>query len=241
MSLNLRCIIIDDEPLARKVLREYIEDIDYCSLVGEAENPLRAQALMAAQPADLMFLDISMPKLNGIEFLRSSNTLPMTIMITAYVEYALEGFELSVVDYLVKPFSFERFLKACNKAKENYVLANALQPAPGVKPTHFFVKCDGRIEKVEYDDLQFVEAMLNYVVLHTTEGKRIVYLTMKSIMEQLPADLFLRVHKSYIINLSKVKSIEGNTIRFDNATVAISQQFYDKVIKAIVKDRMLKR
>ncbi|HEY4150172.1 MAG TPA: LytTR family DNA-binding domain-containing protein [Chitinophagaceae bacterium] len=241
MSLNLRCIIIDDEPLARKVLREYIEDIDFCSLLGEAENPLRAQALMAEQPADLLFLDISMPKLSGIEFLRSSKSLPMTIMTTAFAEYALDGFELNVLDYLVKPFSFERFLKACNKAKENYILTNAWHPAPGAKADHFFVKCDGRIEKVLYDDLLFVEAMLNYVTLHTVAGKRIVYLTMKSIQEQLPADLFLRVHKSYIVNLSKVKSIEGNTIHFDNATVAISQQFYDKAIKAIVKDRMLRR
>ncbi len=241
MSLNLRCIIIDDEPLARKVLREYIEDIDFCTLLGEAENPLRAQALMAEQPADLLFLDISMPKLSGIEFLRSSKNLPMTIMTTAFAEYALDGFELNVLDYLVKPFSFERFLKACNKAKENYILTNAWHPAPGTKADHFFVKCDGRIEKVLYDDLLFVEAMLNYVTLHTVAGKRIVYLTMKSIQEQLPPDLFLRVHKSYIVNLSKVKSIEGNTIRLDNATVPISQQFYDKAIKAIVKDRMLRR
>ncbi len=239
--MTLRCIIIDDEPLARKVLREYIEDIDFLSLVGEAENPLRARALLDEQGADVLFLDINMPRLSGLEFLRTSKALPMVIMTTAYAEHALDGFELDVMDYLVKPFSFERFLRACNKAKEYYILQHQLQPPPEANADHFFVKCDGRIEKVLYDDLVYVEAMLNYVILHTPAGKKIVYLTMKSILEQLPATLFLKVHKSYIVNLTKVKSIEGNSIRFEQGSVAISQQFYDKVLKAIVKDRMLRR
>ena len=239
--MTLRCMIIDDEPLARKVLREYIEDIDFLALAGEAENPLRAQALLDTQPADLLFLDINMPRLSGLEFLRAGRSLPMVIMTTAYAEHALDGFELDVTDYLVKPFSFERFLKACNKAKEQYILTHQLPAAPAATDDHFFVKCDGRIEKVLYSDLLYVEAMLNYVVLHTQAGKKIVYLTMKSILEQLPPALFLKVHKSYIINLSKVKSIEGNSIRFEQGSVAVSQQYYDQVLKAIVKDRMLRR
>jgi DNA-binding LytR/AlgR family response regulator len=239
--LTLNCIIVDDEPLARKVLREYVEDIGFLTLLGEAENPLRARALLDAHPVDIIFLDINMPKLSGIAFLRSSQSLPMVILTTAYAEYALDGFELEVIDYLVKPFSFERFLKACNKAKEYHALSHAPALPVETPEAHFFVKCDGRLEKVLYNDLVYVEAMLNYVILHTTSARLIVYLTLKSILEQLPAALFLKVHKSYIINLSKVKSIEGNLVRIDRADIPISQQYYDKVVEAIVKDRLLRR
>jgi len=223
------------------VLREYVEDTGFLSLAGEAENPLGARALLDARPVDIIFLDINMPKLSGIEFLRSSKSLPMVILTTAYAEYALDGFELAVIDYLVKPFSFERFLKACDKAREYHALSHP--PAQGTETAgdHFFVKCDGRIEKVMYNDLVYVEAMLNYVILHTQSGKLIVYLTMKGILDQLPANQFLKVHKSYIINLSKVKSIEGNQVRIDNADIPISQQHYDKVVETIVKDRLLRR
>lgn len=251
--MTLRCIIVDDEPLARKVLREYVEDIGFLSLAGEAENPLKAGVLLDAHAVDLIFLDINMPRLSGLEFLRSARSLPMVIMTTAYAEYALDGFELDVIDYLVKPFSFERFLKACHKAKEYHALANPPAPAglPASAPSnapagettgdHFFVKCDGRIEKLFYDDLVYIEAMLNYVILHTRAGKRIVYLTMKSILGQLPATQFLKIHKSYIINLSKVKSIDGAMVQFEQGAAPISQQYYDKVVKAIVKDRLLRR
>ena len=239
--MTLNCIIVDDEPLARKVLREYVEDIGFLSLAGEAENPLKARALLDAHPVDIIFLDINMPKLSGIEFLRSSKSLPMVILTTAYAEYALDGFELEVIDYLVKPFSFERFLKACNKAREYHTLQHPpALPAPATE-AHFFVKCDGRLEKVLYNELVYVEAMLNYVILHTQSGRLIVYLTMKSILEQLPVALFLKVHKSYIINLSKVKSIEGNLVRIEGVDIPISQQYYDKVMEAIIKDRLLRR
>ena len=239
--MTLNCIIVDDEPLARKVLREYVEDAGFLSLAGEAENPLKARTLLDAHPIDIIFLDINMPKLSGIEFLRSAKSLPMVILTTAYAEYALDGFELDVIDYLVKPFAFERFLKACNKAKEYHALSHPPALPVEAAADHFFVKCDGRIEKVLYSDLVYIEAMLNYVVLHTQSRKLIVYLTMKGILEQLPEALFLKVHKSYIINRSKVKSIEGNTLRLDATELPISQQYYDKVVEAIVKDRLLRR
>ena len=239
--MKLKCIIVDDEPVARKVLQEYIEDIDFLELAGNAENPLKANAILNSETVNLMFLDINMPKLSGIEFLRTSVNLPMVVMTTAYAEYAIDGFELDVIDYLVKPFSFERFLKACNKAKDYYELKS--KPAPVNKETsdYFFVKCDGRIEKISYDELLYVEAMLNYVILHTETRKRIVYLTIKSILEQLPADIFLKVHKSFIVNMKKIKSIEGNEISVGNSKVAISQNFYERVMKEILKDRMIKR
>ena len=240
--MNLHCIIVDDEPLARKVLREYVEDAGFLSLAGEAENPIKARDLLDTRPVDLIFLDINMPKLSGIEFLRSSKSLPMTIMTTAYAEHALDGFELDVIDYLVKPFSFERFLKASHKAREYHLLSHPPLPTGEIKQDYFFVKCDGRLEKLLYSELVYVEAMLNYVILHTSGGdKLIVYLTMKSILEQLPPALFLKVHKSYIINLAKVKSIEGNLVHVDSTPIPVSQQYYEQAVKTIVKDRLLRR
>ncbi len=239
--MNLNCIIVDDEPMARKVLEEYIEDVDFLTLVGKAENPIKATALLDNNKVDLMFLDINMPRMSGIDFLRSAIKLPLTIMTTAYTEYAIEGFELDVLDYLVKPFSFERFLKAAIKAKEYIELQN--KPAIALSETnnYFFVKCNGKIEKIFYDELIYVEAMLNYVVLHTADKKLIVYLTIKSIAEQLPETLFLKIHKSTIINTSKIKSIEGNEIDMGKAKVIISQNLHDNVMKEILKDKMLKR
>lgn len=241
--MKLSCLIVDDEPMARKVLEEYIEDADFLSLSASAENPLKAGALLKSTKIDLMFLDINMPKMSGIEFLRSGAALPMTIMTTAYTEYAIEGFELDVVDYLVKPFSFERFLKAVTKAKEYAELKNKPAEIISNNPAdnYFFVKCDGKIEKILYDELLYVEAMLNYVILHTENKKMIVYLTIKGITEQLPADIFLKIHKSTIINTTKIKSIEGNTIDMGKAKVVISQNMHDSVLKEILKDKMLKR
>ena len=210
--MKMNCIIVDDEPLARKVLSEYIEDVDFLELKGKAENPLKANSLLNSNDIDLLFLDINMPKLSGIEYLRTSASLPTTIITTAYAEYAIDGFELDVLDYLVKPFSFERFLKAANKAKVHFELKSQGGLISLSDENYFFVKCDGQIEKIFYDELLFVEAMLNYVVLFTETRKLIVYLTIKGIIDQLPAGKFLKVHKSYVINLSKIKSINGSDI-----------------------------
>jgi DNA-binding LytR/AlgR family response regulator len=238
--MKLTCIIVDDEPVARKLLEEYIGDIDFLEMVGKAENPLKANALLSANRIDLLFLDINMPKLNGIEFLRSTPSLPPAIMTTAYTEYAIEGFELDVLDYLVKPFSFERFLKACNKARDFYA-STASPTTPTAGENYFFVKCDGRIEKILYEELVYIEAMLNYVILHTETKKMIVYLTIKSIAEQLPASTFLKIHKSTIVNMDKIKSIDGKELNMGKTKVIISQGLQDEVMKAILKDRMMKR
>ncbi|MEP6676202.1 MAG: LytTR family DNA-binding domain-containing protein [Ferruginibacter sp.] len=241
--MNLNCIIVDDEPMARKVLEEYIEDIAFLQLVGKAENPAKATVLLNSQKVDLMFLDINMPRMSGIDFLRSSTELPMTIMTTAYTEYAIEGFELDVLDYLVKPFSIDRFLKACTKAKEYHALKSKLTENIHINSIYdyFFVKCDGRIEKIFYNELLYVEAMLNYLLLHTEEKKMIVYLTIKGIESQLPGNIFLKIHKSTIVNITKIKTIEGNEINIGKAKVIISQNLRDKVMSEILKNKMIKR
>jgi DNA-binding LytR/AlgR family response regulator len=239
--MKLKCIIIDDEPIARKVLQEFIEEIDYLELLGQAENPLKAMSLLNENDIDIVFLDINMPKINGIDFLKNSRLNAKIIMTTAYAEYAVEAYGLDVLDYLVKPIAFERFLKACNKAKEAGKVIAIAPDQTGKANDHFFIKYNNQIEKVFYDDLVYAEAMLNYVMLYTNSKKMMVYVTIKSLEEQLPASIFLKVHKSFIVNINKIKSIEGNILDIGNEKITISQSLQQKVINEIVKDKMIKR
>jgi len=239
--MKLKCIIVDDEPIARKLLQEYIEETDFMELTGVAENPLKATGIINSLKPDLIFLDINMPKMSGMEFLRSVPNLPMVIMTTAYGQYALDGFEMAVIDYLVKPFSLERFLKATQKALELKLLK---ENKPLKKPAiadHFFVKCDGKIEKVLFNELLYVEAMANYIVLLTTNDKLIVYLTIKGILEKLPPEQFLQVHKSYVVNTGKINRIEGNMLHLGETKITMGQSFAEEAISKILKDKMIKR
>jgi DNA-binding LytR/AlgR family response regulator len=239
--MKLKCVIIDDEPIARKVLQEYIEEIDYLELAGQAENPLKAMSILNTQDVDILLLDINMPKINGIDFLKSSRSKASVIITTAYADYAVESYGLDVLDYLVKPIGFDRFLKACNKAREAAELKKLSKGQLQKPDDHFFVKSNSQIEKVFYNDLLYAEAMLNYVMLYTTTRKIMVYVTIKSLEEQLPADQFIKVHKSFIVNISKVKSIEGNILDIGNEKITISQSLREKVVAEIVRDKMIKR
>ena len=242
--MKLKCIIIDDEPIARKVLQEFIEEIDYLELSGQAENALKAIQLLNENEINIIFLDINMPKITGIDFLKSSKINANIIMTSAYPEYAAEAYGLDVLDYLVKPIAFDRFLKACNKAKEMKEM-KALKATTGNQSNktsdHFFIKCNNQIEKVFFADLVYAEAMLNYVMLYTNSKKLMVYVTIKSLEEQLPSNIFIKVHKSFIVNITKIKSIEGNILDMGNEKIAISQSLREKVINEIVKDKMIKR
>jgi DNA-binding LytR/AlgR family response regulator len=236
----LNCVIIDDEPMARKLLQEYIEETDFLNLVGAAENPVKAIGLIKSQPVDLIFLDINMPKMNGMEFIRLSTNLPMVIMTTAYGQYALEGFEMSVIDYLVKPFSLERFLKASQKALELKILkTNASTEKPG--PDHFYVKCNGKLTRVNHDELLYIEALANYITIYTVNEKLVVYLTIKGVLEKLPPQQFVQVHKSTIVNIDKITFIEGNQLTIGDTKVTIGLSFHDEVLDRILKGRFLKR
>ncbi|WP_291131627.1 LytR/AlgR family response regulator transcription factor [Flavobacterium sp. UBA7682] len=239
--MKLNCIIIDDEPIARKVLEEFIEDIDFLELVGQAENPLKARVLLDSHAVDVIFLDVNMPKLSGIEFLKSSKTEAAVIMTTAYTEYAVEAYGLDVLDYLVKPIAFDRFVRACTKVKEVASMKRVSPGKPDLEENYFFVKCDNQIEKVYYQELIYAEAMLNYVMLHTTTKKMMVYITIKSLENQLPASLFVKVHKSFIVNQTKVVSIEGNILDVGTTKITISQNLREKVLQQIIKDKMIRR
>jgi len=239
--MKLKCLIIDDEPIARKLLKEYIEETDFLELAGAAENPLKATGLINSLEPDLLFLDINMPKMSGMDFLRSVPNLPMVIMTTAYGQYALDGFEMAVVDYLVKPFSLDRFLKATQKALALKSLKDKKMSPAAAPADHFFVKCDGKIVKILYDELLYVEAMANYIVLFTTTDKLIVYLTIKGILEKLPATQFIQVHKSYIVNTRKIKSIEGNTLCIGGAKISMGLNYTENVMDVLLNGKLFRR
>ena len=239
--MNIRCIIIDDEPLARKGLREYVSDTDFLQLVGEFENPLKAADMISRGEVQLLFLDIQMPKITGLDFFRTLSQPPPVIFTTAYPQYALDGFELNALDYLVKPISFDRFLKAALKAKEYYEIREKNVLESDAAADHFFIKADGKLVKLQYDDILFAEALQNYVVIQTREKKYMTYLTFKSVEDYLPSHLFIKTHKSYIVAASKIESIEGNEIRVGAHHIPISRNLKDEVTDRLLKGKFLKR
>ena len=236
----LRCVIIDDEPIARKGLKEYMQDASFLQLAGEFDNPLKAADLLAHEKIDLLFLDIQMPKMTGLEFLKTLAHPPMVIFTTAYPQYAVEGFEWNAIDYLVKPFSFERFWKAVSKARSMQEIISQPATATG-EPGYFYIKTDNKLVKVLYDDILFVEALQNYVAVYTTGKKYITYLTFHSIESHLPAARFIKTHKSYIVAANKVESIEGNDITIGSHHVPISRTEREAVLQQLIQNRLLRR
>jgi DNA-binding LytR/AlgR family response regulator len=241
--MKINCIIIDDEPLARKGLKEYIGDTDFLQLLGEFENPLKATEVIGSGQVQLIFLDIQMPKITGLEFFRSLHHAPPVIFTTAYPQYALDGFDLNALDYLVKPVSFDRFLKAAMKAREYYELRqkNLASTGEQVSSDHFYIKTDGKLVKILFDEVLFVEALQNYISIQTTDKKYITYLTFKTIEDYLPPDKFIKTHKSYIIAESKIDSIEGNEIKIGNWKIPISRNFKEEVMSKLLNGKFLKR
>lgn len=235
---QINCLIIDDEPLARKGLREYIEDVDFLRLEAELESPLQAVQLLSEGKIQLIFLDIQMPRISGLDFFRSLRQAPPVIFTTAYPQYALEGFELNALDYLVKPISFERFLKAAWKAREYYEVR---QSNSGPEQDFFFVKADNKLVRIPFDEVLFVEALQNYVAIHTVGKKIITYLTFRSIEEYLPPERFIRTHKSFIVSAARIEHIDGNEIRIGTHTIPISRNSKDEVMERLLKGRFLKR
>ena len=238
----IRCIIIDDEPLARKGLQEYIADVDFLQLLGSFESSLKATTLLGEGAVQLIFLDIQMPKINGLEFFKSLQQPPPVIFTTAYPQYALEGFELNALDYLVKPVSFERFFKAALKAKEYYEVRQKNTENPGQQnQDYFFIKADQKLVRVFYEEILFIEALQNYVSIQTRSKKLVTYLTFKSVQEYLPPDQFIKTHKSYVVAASRIDNIDGNDIRIGDYHIPISRNLKEEVMERLLKGRFLKR
>lgn len=230
---NITCIITDDEPFARKGLQGYVEKIGFLDLKGVCEDALQLSNLLQQQPVDLLFLDIQMPHITGIEFIRALSNPPKVIFTTAFEQYALQGFELDVIDYLLKPISYERFLKAAWKARDYFALRDVKSSSP-VAP-YMFAKSNGRLEKINFDELLFIEGMENYVSVYFENKKLIVHTTLKSLLEKLPSGQFIQTHKSYIVAINKVESIEGNTIHIKKHQVPVSKYLREEVLGQIVR------
>ncbi len=228
---KLRCIIVDDEPVARKILQEFAEQVPYLELAGKFENVLKAEAFLQNNRADIMFLDIEMPKLTGLQYLKTSVVQPLVILTTAFPQYALEGYELDIIDYLLKPFAFNRFLKAVQKAKEYAELKNVT--LPNNTASYIFVRSEKRIEKVELADILYIESLGNYVNICTEHKRIIAYLTLKSIENQLPSADFIKIHQSFIVSLSRINAIDGNQVILKNKELPMSRNYRDNVMQLV--------
>jgi DNA-binding LytR/AlgR family response regulator len=239
--MKLNCLIIDDEPFARKGLEEHVLEIDFLNCVASCENALKATSFLNEQKIDLIYLDIHMPKVNGIDFLKTLKNPPLTIFTTADSNYALEGYTLDVIDYLMKPIPFDRFLKASQKALEYFQLKVRADTIRVPQIDYFFVRCDRKFEKVFFRDVSYVEGLQNYAIIHVLDRKLITYITLTSLENQLPKDQFLKVHKSFLISVPQVKAIEGDEIIMENARIPISRTLRDEVVQQILGNSLFKR
>jgi len=229
----MTCMAIDDEPLALDLLADNIRQIGFLTLVKKCSNALEANEFLQHQPVDLLFLDIQMPGLSGIQFLQGlSKATPLVIFITAYEKYAIDGYSLDVVDYLLKPVSFERFLKAANKALDKFNSRNAI-PTPSQE--YLFVNSEYNLVRIDYNDIAYVEGLKDYVKIYLVSATRpvITRLSMKALEEKLPANIFVRVHKSFIVAVNKITSIRKGRISILKAQVPISEHFKDNIYKVI--------
>ncbi|HNW72669.1 MAG: LytTR family DNA-binding domain-containing protein [Bacteroidales bacterium] len=238
--MNIRCLIIDDEPLAQRVIERYAENLSYLQIVKKCNSAIEAIEVLHHEGVDLIFLDINMPKLTGIDFLRTLKNPPLVIITTAYAEYAIQGYELDVVDYLMKPFAFERFYKAVQKAEE-ILKARDIQHFENreVEKTDedfIFVKSSKKTFKINLSDILYIEALGDYVKIHTTDKMIVSYQSLKNIETLLPPKQFPRIHKSFIIALSRIDLIEGNQVKIRDRMLPVGTNFkneFERLIRSI--------
>lgn len=234
--MKIDCIIIDDEPLARIGMVDYVEKVKFLNLVGEFKNAIDAKTFLEDHPVDLMFLDINMPKMSGLEFLKSLTQPPKVIFTTAYREFASESYDLDGVDYLVKPIAFDRFLKSVNKVYELFEVQGEEE-----KGDHFFVKVEGVIKRVLLDNLLYIEGMKDYVKICQTDNDDLITLVSLKQMEQRLPNNFLRVHRSFIVAINKVEEIEGNVLKIGGNEIPMAPQLRNQVMEKIMGGKFLKR
>jgi DNA-binding LytR/AlgR family response regulator len=240
----MTCIIVDDEPLARQGMQMNIEQISSLRLRGSFSNAMAANDFLLKENVDLLFLDINMPELNGLDFLKSLRNAPLVIFTTAYPQYALESYELDAVDYLVKPIRIERFLKAVNKA-ENYLAllqheSNTNQ-VEKIADEFVYIKADRKFFKIWFKDILYIEGLKDYVIIYTTDNKIITSMNVKTIAAQLPASIFVRVSKSYIIHVFHISSCDSEMVYIQNNEIPLGQSFRDDFFRQFIDGKVVKR
>ncbi|MEM1322421.1 MAG: LytTR family DNA-binding domain-containing protein [Bacteroidota bacterium] len=235
---TINCLIVDDEELARNLVENYIDRVPHLNVVGKCADPFEAMQVLQENKVDLLFLDIQMPNLTGIEFLKTLSQKPLVIFTTAYKEYAMEGYELDIVDYLLKPFRFERFLQAINKAGK-LLKPMTPPPAPATPTTevkqkdYILVKSEFKVFRIFYKDILYIKSMKEYIAYHTSNGRTLSLGSLKKLEQELPPELFIRIHKSYMANISYIEALEGNMIHLGDQKLPIGTSYKEEVLKRI--------
>jgi DNA-binding LytR/AlgR family response regulator len=238
--LTITCLIVEDEPLARNLITDYVRKVPYLQLIKACANPLEAMEVMRTTAVDLLFLDVQMPEITGISFLKSLQKKPMVVLTTAYSEYALEGYELDITDYLLKPITFERFLKAVDKVNQRMSgVAASDKPQVEASSTFIFVKDGTKLVRIRWDEILYVEGLKDYVTIHTKHQKVITLQRLKVLEEQLPADKFIRVHNSFIIAVDAIHSINKDKVQIGEALIPIGDS-YRKAFRDLIERNHLK-
>ena len=231
----MRCIIVDDEPLVRELLEDNVRQVPYLELVKSCKTALEALETLRDEKIYLIFLDIQMPRLNGLQFLQSLHNPPLVIMVTAYEKYAVESFDLQVMDYIIKPFSFERFLKACNRAAELFRMKSAARFSETVKNYDFFVNVEYTLVKIVAADIDYVEGLKDYIKIYLSSSTKPVLtrMSLKSIETKLPADTFIRTHKSFLVAISKITTIKRDFVCIGKTEIPVSETFRENINKVL--------
>ena len=239
---SLRCLVVDDEPTAREGIVDLIDNVDFLNVAGTCSSAMEAATVLQKGDIDLLFLDINMPHLSGLDLLESLEDPPLTILTTAYSEYALEGYRLQVVDYLLKPISFKRFYQAVLKAQDTFNTRELAQNTSIENKNAFlYVRQSDGFQKIDWKDILYVEGLENYVKMHFKDKQLIVHQTMNSIEESLPKDAFFRVHKSYLVNVNHIDSINGTRVFIDSHELPISRHRKDELLNTVVYKNLISK
>jgi two-component system, LytTR family, response regulator len=226
----LNCLVVDDDALSRSVLEDLINDTEFLTLAKSCENAMEAVSVLNDSHIDILFLDIEMPKMDGMELIKSINPLPQLILVTSHAEYAVESYEYNVTDFIVKPVSPARFIKAVDKARKNLESKKASISTSGES---MFIKTDSKLVQLSTDEILFIEALGNYMRIYTSKGKYTILSTMKDMETKLPANHFARVHRSFIVNIKKIETIEDNFILIDGKQVSIGKAYKEELEKRL--------
>ena len=223
--MKIKCIIIDDEPLAAEVIQMHLKEFPNMELLNTFTNPLEALTIIETGGVDVVFIDINMPKMNGLDFIKSLDKSPYFVITTAYREYAVESFDLDVLDYLVKPVPFSRFLKSINKISQKFINDRSDEVAQTTEKSFIFLKVDKKLIKIKFEDIFFIESLKDYIKVFTRSGDYLAHKSLSGITEELPSNQFLRLHRSFTVALDKIQALEGNSVLVEDKRIPIGRKY----------------